>query len=277
MKKLIILFVGILMLASCSIDEVVVEEAALITNEAVQNKGLSAKTGFEVAVCHKGKYKIIQNEDSLNDHIAHRDAVDMDGDGFFDKECPCSDEVDEDDSVFFTFSIGQSLKGGIVFYIADTPTDLNGDGVLNNVLVCAIEDQGITEWGYSSPLKEAGTGETIGTGSANTDAIIKSIKSQETYAAGLARGYKGGGYNDWFLPSKDELDEMHKNKEDINTTATDNGGTDFVNVSYTRYWSSTEYSVFPAGNAWTQFFASSSDAAGSYKGEELNVRAVRAF
>ena len=37
-------------------------------------------------------------------------------------------------------AIGDLRDGGIVFYIAPTPTDLDGDGDLDTGLVCAEED-----------------------------------------------------------------------------------------------------------------------------------------
>ena len=45
-------------------------------------------------------------------------------------------------------------------------------------------------------------------------------------------------YSDWFLPSKDELNQMYQNKAAINTTAAANSGSNF-SINY--YWSSTEY------------------------------------
>lgn len=47
----------------------------------------------------------------------------------------------------------------------------------------------------------------IGAGKSNTDLILKGCQSG---AAVVARSYKGGGKDDWFLPSKDELNELYK-------------------------------------------------------------------
>ena len=115
------------------------------------------------------------------------------------------------------------------------------------------------------------TGTAIGTGSANTTAIISAQGATETsYAAGLAGAYTGGGYTDWFLPSKDELNKMYLNKATINTTAAANSGSDFVSD---YYWSSTEYDT---SNAWRRSFNFDNQ---NYvpKLATSSVRAVRAF
>jgi hypothetical protein len=108
------------------------------------------------------------------------------------------------------------------------------------------------------------------TGSENTDAIIAVQGATETsYAAGLARAYTGGGYTDWFLPSKDELNKMYLKRGDINTTAVANGGSNFAN---NFYWSSTEEDN---NRAWRQDFNS---GPGHFKKHNTYfVRAVRAF
>ena len=85
------------------------------------------------------------------------------------------------------------------------------------------------------------TATALFTGSANITTIIAVQGPIATsYAAGLARAYNGGGYTDWYLPSKDELNKLYLSKEAI-------GG--FV---YVCYWSSSESD---AVNAWAQYFA----------------------
>lgn len=70
-----------------------------------------------------------------------------------------------------------------------------------------------------------------------------------------------GGFSDWYLPGKWELNELYKHKSVV-------GG-----FAVYGYWSSTEDG---AGNAWKQLFDSGIQFQGSKAGGS-RVRAVRAF
>ncbi|HOV14687.1 MAG TPA: hypothetical protein PK771_10415, partial [Spirochaetota bacterium] len=70
-------------------------------------------------------------------------------------------------------------------------------------------------------------------------------------------------YDDWFLPSKDELTQMFINLEKNN----------LGEFAFDGYWSSSEASrVY----AWRQYFSESYQR-DSYKNYEQYVRAIRAF
>ena len=164
--------------------------------------------------------------------------------------------------------IGEIRDGGVVFYLADTPTDLDGDGDLDTGLVCAVEDQSAEiQWYNGSETNTGAKATAIGTGSANTTTIITSQGATETsYAAGVAKAYQGGGYTDWFLPSNDELNAMYLTKATLEAVS----GFSAFSISY---WSSTEYN---SSSAWVQYF--NSDNKNKYfKNQIYFVRAVRAF
>ena len=173
--------------------------------------------------------------------------------------------------------IGDYRDGGIVFYIASTPVDLDGDGDLDTGLVCAIQDQSSSiEWilgGSTQTTANGGTSASIGQGQTNTTAMMNQV-GYIGGAAAVCNDYSitvnGITYSDWFLPSKDELNQMYQNRETINTTAAANSGSNFFDY---YYWSSTEYDV---NSAWGQNF----DFGGQTnipKDYSTKLRAVRAF
>ena len=164
--------------------------------------------------------------------------------------------------------VGDFYQGGVVFHLfVDGETGyVSGE---THGLIAAVEDQssGI-QWYNGSYVTTGATATAIGTGSANTDAII-SVQgdTQSDYAAGLARAYTGGGYTDWFLPSKDELNQMCINKSTLEAVS---GFNAFTN---TYYWSSTEHD---SDDALMQLFPIGHQTNYS-KGYTSTVRAVRAF
>ncbi len=174
-----------------------------------------------------------------------------------------------------TPDVGDYYGGGIVFYKPSPPEDLDGDGVVDTGLICSIENIGKVSWSVGSNFKTTNATFTgIGKGNTNTDRIITARGGvANNYAAGLARNYRGGGYSDWFLPSKDELNRMYAKRGQIKSVSQANGGTGFNTAN--SYWSSTEYSV---GNnaAWHRPF---SGAAGGWIGKNTSyyVRAIRTF
>ena len=160
--------------------------------------------------------------------------------------------------------VGDIRAGGVVFWV--DPSD-NRHG-----LIAAIEDQssGI-RWHNGSYVTTGATGIAVYTGSANTDAIIAAQGATETsYAAGLARAYTGGGYTDWFLPSKDELQKMYSNIGQGNILGLGNIG----NFANNFYWSSTEVDI---DMAWMQDFWFERQASVDKNYQIPSVRAVRAF
>ena len=139
-------------------------------------------------------------------------------------------------------------------------------------LIAATSDQGrLITWDRltgSFPLYQGtnrgATGTAIGTGLSNTNTIIASQGGTATsYAAGVARAYTGGGYADWYLPSKDELNKLYLSRFDIGGYVTD------------AYWSSSERNNI---NAWAQdFFQPTYIASVDKVNIYFNVRAIRSF
>ncbi len=106
-------------------------------------------------------------------------------------------------------------------------------------------------------------------GSANTDVIVAiTLSSQGGYHAAARYCHKlvYGGYDDWHLPNRYELNLMYTNRSAL-------PGLNQSSVSG-YYWSSTEYHY--SGSAWLQRF---SDGFQTYsnKDDSRHVRCVRRF
>ncbi len=162
--------------------------------------------------------------------------------------------------------IGESFGGGIVFYV----TDGGAHG-----LIAATVDQGAIRWHNDVYNTTGATSTAIGTGLANTNTIItKQGEIATSYAAGLARAYRGGLYSDWYLPSKNELNLMYTyigQGNSLNVAPLPN--TNIGNFSNGSYWSSSERDI---NNAWLQGFYNGQQI-NATKYHPLNVRAIRSF
>lgn len=165
-------------------------------------------------------------------------------------------------------SVGDAILGGKVAYIL-VPGDPGYVSGEQRGLIAATADQdggAKVVWAESgsqfTPIP-GGTGTALGTGSDNTDNIVARNGAGRLYAAGLARAYHGGGYNDWYLPSRDELDKLYMNKDAI-------GG-----FTWEFYWSSSELEYHDS-YAWYQLFYNGVQDY-NQKYIEFKVRAVRSF
>jgi hypothetical protein len=171
--------------------------------------------------------------------------------------------------------VGDVYQGGKVAYIL-VNGDPGYDATTQHGLIAATSDQGrFIFWDRltgSFPLYQGtnrgAIGTAIGTGFSNTSNIIASQGGTATsYAAGVARAYTGGGYTDWYLPSKEELNKLYLNRVAIG---------EFISNSYGLYWSSSEIQAYPFHSAWLQDFGNGGPLS-SFKDFDVNVRAIRSF
>ncbi|BBL58335.1 DUF1566 domain-containing protein [Methylomonas koyamae] len=151
--------------------------------------------------------------------------------------------------------------GGIVFYLSDT-TGMHG-------LEAASVDQSNAVWGcYGQSILSDAPFLIEYDGKKNT-AMIMSFCQEPGIAAQAVDTYSHNSFDDWYLPSKFELDLMYKNiGRGAAGPLTNAGG-----FALGYYWSSTESS---AVSSWTQGFNTGSQGT-HLKNENYNVRAIRTF
>lgn len=128
---------------------------------------------------------------------------------------------DDGSCTYAAKKIGESVGGGIVFYV---------DATGQHGLVAATSDQAnAITWLNSTVSATGATFTQVGKGAFNTGAIVN-VYGAGSYAAQKCDDLSSGGYSDWFLPSKDELNLMYTNLflKSIG------------NFAFARYWSSTE-------------------------------------
>jgi hypothetical protein len=140
--------------------------------------------------------------------------------------------------------------GGIVFY--DKGNNVDGWRYLET----APTNLEKVSWGQSSQ----NTKTEIGTGKQNTSII-------RGQAGTLCLSYKQGGYQDWFLPSKDELDLMFMNLKvrGLGSFIEDN------------YWSSSYRDSYGRVYVWVQNFKDGVQTETRDHSQTLLVRAIRQF
>jgi hypothetical protein len=156
--------------------------------------------------------------------------------------------------------IGDSYAGGTIGYIFQSGDPGYVNGETHGLIVASSIQSSSVAWYNGSYTTTGATATQLGTGNANTNTIVASLGAG-TYAAKLCDDLVSGGYSDWYLPSRDELNKLNANKNLIGGFPS--GG----------YWSSSETS---ANNAWKQSFQS--DNQNNYSKDYLGyVRAVRSF
>ena len=174
----------------------------------------------------------------------------------------CSDDDNEGTTTKLT--IGDFHEGGVIFYLNDTG---------EHGLVCTISEQSFgSTWKCDTNIVIQGAQETaIGSGAQNTVDILFVCDSSPTIAAAICNSLDLNGYTDWFLPSKDELNEIYENKAIVDDTAVANGGALLQN---TNYWSSSHQL---SNTVWIQSFGNGGSQSGNSYDASNHDRAIRAF
>ncbi len=162
-----------------------------------------------------------------------------------------------DGEAWFSFHndhfIGERFGGGIVIFVDNTGK--------HGLIAAPFDQSSEAKWGYFEEQVGANN-KTVGGGKSNTEKVALASKDNQI-ASRLCSELNLGGYDDWFLPSMDELNLMYTNLKESK----------IGKLADALYWSSSETDF---NNAWLQDFATGVQKEHHVK-KIAHVRAIRAF
>ncbi|WP_235297924.1 DUF1566 domain-containing protein [Portibacter marinus] len=233
MKNLICLFLAVFIIVGCEKESISDLHAEL---EIYETHSLMSPTNKR-EVCHKGEIISIDLT-SIPDHQAHGDAIDMDGDGFFNIDNPCS-EIDCDDTLYNPENLCSCVEGELEVHV-------DPDGIPNSsdeyTLYVSPSDNGLvtynaTQWPECVDIldlpniSDQAAALADFDGINNTSLIVDQI-GDEIYAANTCVKLSVETGCDWYLPALGELEAMYQQLS----------GDAANNFTDSYYWSSTEAS-----------------------------------
>jgi hypothetical protein len=157
--------------------------------------------------------------------------------------------------------LGATYGGGKIFYIFQ-PGDPGYVAGESHGLIAAVSDQTASQWGCWG-ASFGGLSDLLGAGDANTNVIIANC-GQTNIAAKRTIAVSDGGYTDWYLPSKNELNKLYLNRSIVGGFLTD------------KYWSSSQASFWQSSHAYYQEFTNGGVDVYD-KNSAIGVRAIRKF
>lgn len=172
--------------------------------------------------------------------------------------------------------VGDTMYGGIVFYVDET----GQHGLVSSMSNIEVNSSNIlVDWDPtgSCGMIEGADGEGVGDGFQNTLDIVGQQCMAGWNAAEICYNYEENGFDDWFLPSKQELLLMYHNIGSYSFIGNVGGFHDVLSDG-AIYWSSTEYD---AEQAWFVNFGVGADESNfldyQYKAYGSRVRPIRSF
>lgn len=170
--------------------------------------------------------------------------------------------------------IGEAFGGGIIFHL------WKDDNGTEHGLICSLEDISYTSvdtgqvWSNidNQAVDLSNEMMTSWDGKQNSEDIINQA-GHVTSAAQLCDDYFGAGFQDWYLPSIDELKLLWQNRFTINKALVIYSNFGQLNRIAGHYWSSTEFGSGSAFAISSQF----GEITQEEKSSKHYVRPVRSF
>ena len=166
------------------------------------------------------------------------------------------------------YALGDSGPGGgVVFYVSDTSfpcgTDLSSR--CHHLEAAGVAGEALRAWAEPAHVDSEtpdALRTAIGAGWANTIAIIEQGNTDPNLsAAAYADAYEQNRYDDWYLPSKDEIFELYEQHYLVDASVQAN------------YWTSSGYDF---NTVWNQSFVEGPQHR-RLKFDQVTVRPIRAF
>ena len=166
----------------------------------------------------------------------------------------------------FTHYIGEVWGGGVVYHVYR-----GSDGNEHGLIVSLTDQSTSSAWSNITSTLIGSSAQSSWNGLANSNAIVAQ-SGHTNSAAKLCLDLVSGGYGDWYLPSRHELNLLYDAQYNVNMSlSVTSGSAELSQTSY--YWSSSELDGANALNI--NFYGGS--AFNVVKLNTYHVRAVRSF
>src|SRR5574344_80894 len=260
----------VLMLACCAVMAQEKQKVAVYVDGKDAAEGVAYFLGSKmvIAITETGNYTAVERTNDFLTQLSKSANYERSGavDATSIAQIGKQSNVDLVCAVLVKNVLGEKYVSARLIKVESAEVINSADGSKNYTSVADLTElaQDITKNLFKSTVNTANNGNMEyalcgGCGANGEDLYTTKADEPGKYTWTQAKGRCSQKGNGWYLPSKEELNSMYNQKEEI-------GG-----FSGNYYWGSTEYS---SSNAWSQYFANGSQH-NDYKSDSDRVRCVR--